>query len=135
MRSTEKVNGRPFYTSDAYGGNYGIWWVKDLSEPYYQWVIGHSSNKGRNDPLAANLQDVDCPQSLKHFSWWMYIDSKEHWRVVGYNLGIRCLADDDLKEHQMNLDVLKLDGNEPTSYDQSPARTKISKIVTLISKP
>ena len=55
LRRAEKVNGRPFYISDAYGGKYGIWWDQDDSYPKYQWVIGYSSRQGY---LASNLQDL-----------------------------------------------------------------------------
>ena len=135
LRQAEKVNGRPFYTSDAYGGKFGIWWLQDDTYPVYQWQIGYSSKKGGGDCFAANVKDADCPQSLKHFSWWiMYGD--ERWRLIGYDLGIRCHPDDDLKGHEGKLDLKKVAGNEPKSHDQSPANTKITKILTLlISKP
>ena len=116
LRRAENVNGRPFYASDAYGGRYGIWWYQDDTYPYYQWQIGYSSKKGGNHPMAANIQDVDCPQKLKLFSWWM---NNGGWYTVGYDLGIRCLPND-----------------EPTSHPQSHAETKILKIVNLsTSKP
>ena len=125
LRQDENVNGRPFYTSDAYEGKYGIWWYEDDSIPVYEWQIGYSSKKGGDDCLAANVKDADCPQSLKHFSWWI-LYGDERWRLIGYDLGIRCHPDDEGK-----LDVKKLDGNEPTRLDQSPA-TKIPKIVNLL---
>ena len=40
LRRADKVNGRPFYISDAYGGKYGIWWVQDITPN--QWQIGYS---------------------------------------------------------------------------------------------
>ena len=104
LRSAEKVNGRPFYISDAYGGKYGIWWAQDITPK--QWQIGYSSDKGKDNGWASNLQDVDCPQSLKHFSWWMnsiyIIDSYQQWRTVGYALDIRCLPDDNFKGHEIS---------------------------------
>ena len=130
MRKAEKVNGRSFYKSDAYGGKYGIWWDQDDSYPKYQWVIGYSSRTGY---LASNLQDIDCPQSLKHFSWWMNIDQNQQWRTVGYALGIRCLHDNDLKGHEMKLDVIKLNDNELTNNAQSHAKTNIPEIVFLLT--
>ena len=45
LRRAEKVNGRPFYISDAYGGKYGIWWVQDITPN--QWQIGYSKDKGK----------------------------------------------------------------------------------------
>ena len=64
------------------------------------------------------------------------MSSSGRWYTAGYALGIRCLPDDDLKHHERKLDVIKLDGYEPTSYDQSHAETEIRKIMTLfISKP
>ena len=122
-RRAEKVNGWPFYTSDAYGGRYGIWWYQEDTYPVYQWQIGYSSNKGRNYPLALNIQDVECPQSLKLFSWWMNTGG---WYTFGYDLGSRCLPNDDL-------DDIKLDIYEPTSYTPSHAKTEIPKIVNILT--
>ena len=104
LRRAEKVNGRPFYTSDDH--IHGIWWYQDNSRPRYEWKMGHSSDKGTTVGWASNLQDVDCPQSTKNFSWWMnsiyIIDSYQQWRTVGYALDIRCLPDDNFKGHEIS---------------------------------
>ena len=134
MRQAENVNGRPFYKSDAYRGKFGIWWYQDDTHPRYEWKIGLSSGRFKDKGRAINLQDVDCPQTLKHFSWWM--SSSGRWYTAGYALGVRCLPGDEFKHYEMKLDVIKLDGYEPTRYDQSRAETEIHKIMTLfISKP
>ena len=134
MRQAENVNGRPFYKSDAYRGKFGIWWYQDDTHPRYEWKIGLSSGKFKDKGWAINLQDVDCPQTLKHFSWWM--SSSGRWYTAGYALGIRCLPDDDRKPHERKFDIIKWDEYERTSYDQSHAETEIRKIMTLfISKP
>ena len=120
-RRAEKVNGRPFYTSDGYGGSYGIWWYQgfaDQTHPKYQWQIGKTSNKGKCLKREANLQDVNCPQNLKHWSW-MVVDYHKHaelWYQHGYDLGVRCFLDDDLKDHV-----------------QSHANNEIPKIVNLLA--
>ena len=130
LRQAENVNGRPFYKSDAYGGKFGIWWYQDDTHPRYEWKIGFSSGRFSDKGWAINLQDVDCPQTLKHFSWWM--SSSGRWYTAGYALGVRCLPDDDRKQHERKFDVIKLDGYEPTSH----AITEIREIMTLfISKP
>ena len=73
--------------------------------------------------MALNIQDVDCPQSLKLFSWWM---NTGHWYNFGYDLGSRCLPNDDL-------DVIKFDSYEPTSHALSHAKTEIPKIVNILA--
>ena len=73
--------------------------------------------------MALNIQDVDCPQSLKLFSWWM---NTGHWYNFGYDLGSRCLLNDDL-------DVIKLDSYEPTNHAMSHAKTEIPKIVNILT--
>ena len=133
MRQAENVNGRPFYKSDAYRGKFGIWWYQDDTYPRYEWKIGLSSGQFSDKAWAINLQDVDCPQTLKNFSWWI---SSGRWYTARYALGIRCHSDHDLKHHERKFDVKKLDGYEPTRYDQSHAETEIRKTMTLfISKP
>ena len=47
------------------------------------------------------------------------------WYNFGYDLGSRCLPNDDL-------DVIKLDSYEPTSYTLSHAKTEIPKIVNIL---
>ena len=135
-RRAEKVNGRTFYTSDSYGGRFGIWWTQDDTYPTYQWEIGYSSDASKDKGWAINLQDVDCPQNLKRFSWLVYIDKNQQWRRVGYSLGIRCLSDDGLKNQKRKPGGPTLDAIAPSSHAQSHAETEIFKIMTLfISKP
>ena len=98
--------------------------------------MGHSSDKGTTVGWASNLQDVECPQSLKNFSWWIYIDDRQQWRTVGYAFAIRCLPDTDIKDQERKPYGLKLDAIAPSSHVQSHDETEILKTTTLfISKP
>ena len=90
--------------------------------------FGYSSKKGRNYPLALNIQDVDCPQSLKLFSWWM---NTGHWYNFGYDLGSRCLPNDDLdviKFDIITVDVHRLVERYTTKYIPLSRRAKEEKL-------
>ena len=88
----EKVNNRAFYTSEAYGGHYGIWWCHDSDYPLLQWNIGQTNEKGQCRGFGANFQEAVCPQSLSGYTWWLYY-GKPGWLAPGKGLAVRCVSD------------------------------------------
>ena len=87
MKSSEKVNGRNYYTSIAYDGELGIWWEKSLNI----WMIGSAKDKGTLKGLGYNNKNVECLPEHIDWNWVLYHNSNGgEWKQVGKGLEVKC---------------------------------------------
>ena len=83
IKSSEIVNGRDYYTSIAYNGNYGIWWA------IHAWIIGRVEYKGQQKGFAYNTKNVICLPEYIDWNWYLAYQSGEV-KYAGQGLEVKC---------------------------------------------
>ena len=83
IKSSETVNGRDYYTSVAYNGNYGIWWAIQA------WIIGRVEYKGQLKGFAYNTKNVICLPEYIDWNWFLGYPSGGV-KPAGQGLEVKC---------------------------------------------
>ena len=90
-KSSEKVNGYSYFTSDDFNGQYAIWYC--IAK--YSWVIGRSQDKGECKGYAHFIKDETCLECLPSWGWRIYHGTK--WVIFKEEnkMMISCLSNGD----------------------------------------